>query len=236
MAEFQSGAEAEARKTLAVAVRSYNWRGPQADHPTAWVSHVLRREAETLILSNLPAFLRGEHRPQDNHERFALLGVCQYEQRYAAAARLYAEAFASEPGLADLLTADCIQRALKEDNRLDQAEVLKGSPRYLAARAAALAGCGKGRDAADVGDAERARWRKQACEWLRAELAVHKQSLRNGGVQERRVTQRALAMWRVEPDLSPLRAPASLADLPEGEREEWSALWQSAQLALDQAD
>ena len=67
-------------------------------------------------------------------------------------------------------------------------------------------------------------------------MAVHKQSLRGGGVQERRVTQRALAMWRVEPDLSVLRAPASLPDLREGEREEWSALWQSTQLALDQAE
>jgi serine/threonine-protein kinase len=200
------------------------------------VNHVLRREAETLILSKLPAFMRGEHRPQDNHERFALLGVCQFERRYAAAARLYAEAFASEPGLADLLTADCIQRASQEDNRLNQAEVLNGSPRYLAARAAALAGCGQGRDAADVGDAERVRWRRHACEWLRAELAVHKQSLRTGGVQERRVTQRALAMWRVEPDLSALRGPASPPDLREGERQEWSALWQSAQLVLDQAE
>ena len=60
MAQFQSGCPAEARKTLAAAVRAYNWMEPQADHPTAWVSHVLRREAEALILPNLPAFLRGD--------------------------------------------------------------------------------------------------------------------------------------------------------------------------------
>jgi serine/threonine-protein kinase len=236
MAEFRSGGESEARKTLAAAVRPYNWRGPQASHPTAWVNHVLRREAETLILPNLPAFMRGEYQPRDNDERFALLGACQFEQRYAAAARVYAQAFASDPGLADLLTADCIQRSLREDNRLDQAEVLNGSPRYQAARAAALAGCGRGRDAAGLGDAERVRWRRQACEWLRAELAVHKQSLRSGGVKEHRLSQRALEMWRVEPDLSPLRGPAWLPDLGEGEREEWSALWQSVQLVLDPAD
>jgi serine/threonine-protein kinase len=236
MAEFQSGAESEARRTLAAAVRSYNWRSPQADHPTARVNHVLRREAESLILPNLPAFTRGEHRPRDNDERFALLGVCQFEDRHAAAARLYADAFAGEPGLADALTADCIRRASQEDSRQNQAEVLNGSPRYLAARAAALAGCGQGRDAADVGDGERVRWRTQASEWLRAELAVHKESLRTAGAKERRVSQRALAMWRVEPDFSVLRAPASLPDLREGEREEWSALWQSAQFALDQAD
>jgi len=183
MAQFKSGAESEARRTLAAAVRSYNWSAPQADHPTAWVSHVLRREAETLILPGLPAFLRGEHQPRDTDERFALLGACQFEQRYAAAARLYADAFAAEAELADSVTADCVQRALREDNRLNQAEVLNCSPRYLAARAAALAGCGQGRDAADLGDAERVRWRRQAYEWLRGELAAHKQSVRDGGVR-----------------------------------------------------
>ncbi len=59
MAQFQSGSKAEAKKTLAAAVLAYNWMESQADHPTAWVSHVLRREAEALILPDLPAFLRG---------------------------------------------------------------------------------------------------------------------------------------------------------------------------------
>ena len=62
MAQFRSGGPAEARQTLAAAVRAYNWMESQADHPTAWVSHVLRREAEALILPDLPAFLRGEYR------------------------------------------------------------------------------------------------------------------------------------------------------------------------------
>ena len=83
MAQFQSGCPAEARKTLAAAVRAYNWMESQADHPTAWVSHVLRREAEALILPNLPAFLRGEYQPQDNDERLALVGTCQSQGRYA---------------------------------------------------------------------------------------------------------------------------------------------------------
>jgi hypothetical protein len=33
MAQFRSGCPAEARKTLAAAVRAYNWMGSQADHP-----------------------------------------------------------------------------------------------------------------------------------------------------------------------------------------------------------
>src|SRR5262249_25910971 len=70
MAQFQSGSTAEARKTLAAAVRTYDWsESPaeyQADHAKVWVSHVLRREAEVMILPNLTAFLQGAYQPQDN--------------------------------------------------------------------------------------------------------------------------------------------------------------------------
>ena len=59
MAQFRAGSAEEARKSLAGVVSAHNWTQGQADHTTAWVSHVLRREAETLILPELPAFLRG---------------------------------------------------------------------------------------------------------------------------------------------------------------------------------
>src|SRR5439155_13987809 len=106
MANLKSGSAREARKTLAEAVRAYNWKASQADHPTVWVSHVLRREAEAMILPNLPAFLRGEYQPQDNDERLALLGICQFRGLCGAAARLYADAFAADPALAEHLTRE----------------------------------------------------------------------------------------------------------------------------------
>src|SRR5206468_3967378 len=93
MAQFQSGSTKEARKTLAAAVGGYNWKESHADHPTVWVSHVFRREAETMILPNLPAFLAGNYQPQENDERLALLGTCQFQGLNVAAARLYADAF-----------------------------------------------------------------------------------------------------------------------------------------------
>jgi tetratricopeptide (TPR) repeat protein len=43
--------------------------------------------------------------------------------------------------------------------------------RYGAARCAALAGCGQGKDAARMDGEERARWRRQARDWLGADLA-----------------------------------------------------------------
>jgi tetratricopeptide (TPR) repeat protein len=75
MALRQDGQLAEARKTLAAAILSYDWRPTQARDSVAWIRHVLRREAEDLILPNLPAFLDGKYQPLDNDERLALLAA-----------------------------------------------------------------------------------------------------------------------------------------------------------------
>ena len=83
MALHQDGQLAEARKTLAAAILSYDWKATQARDHDAWICHVLRREAEGLILPNLPAFRRGEYGPQDKDERLALLAgklaSCEFE-------------------------------------------------------------------------------------------------------------------------------------------------------------
>jgi serine/threonine-protein kinase len=117
MAQFRSGRAIEARKTLAAAIRSYDWGEPRevrhADPSTLWVSHVLRREAEDLILPNLSAFLQGDYQPRDNDERVALLGICLSRGRARAAARLFADAFAADPGLADSMMTECLGRALQ---------------------------------------------------------------------------------------------------------------------------
>ncbi|MFL5340442.1 MAG: tetratricopeptide repeat protein [Gemmataceae bacterium] len=63
MALFQSGSPKEARQTLAAAVRAYNWQEARADHTTLWVSHVLRHEAEALILPNPPPFRTASRNP-----------------------------------------------------------------------------------------------------------------------------------------------------------------------------
>ena len=75
MALHRSGQLAEARKTLAATILSYDWRARQALDQDGWICHVLRREAEGMILPNLPAFLDGKYQPQDNDERLALLAA-----------------------------------------------------------------------------------------------------------------------------------------------------------------
>jgi tetratricopeptide (TPR) repeat protein len=203
MALHRSGQASEARKTLAEAILAYDWRANQASNQSSWVFHAFRREAEHLIVPNLPAFLEGKYQPEDNDERLALLGVCQFTNRYRALSRLYADAFAAAPVLA---------------------EDLRAGHRYHAAFAAALTGCGRG-DAADIGETERSRWRKQAREWLLADLAACGRTLDHDPAAARSVVQRVLTNWREDPDLTCLRDPSELDRLAGDERKDWLALW-----------
>jgi tetratricopeptide (TPR) repeat protein len=225
MAQFQSERTSEARKSLAAAVRAYNWMESQADHPTAWVSHVLRREAEALILPNLPAFLRGEHEPEDNDERLALVGICQSQGRYHAGARLYTKAFQADPELADTLTTECRFRSTEEEPFYERVESLNTEAPYLAARSATLAGCGLGRDGAGLSRAEQARWRKQARTWLKANLARWEKTLDSGSEQDLGLAKRMLRHWQVEPDLAGIRDLKALDEASAEERDECFALW-----------
>jgi tetratricopeptide (TPR) repeat protein len=232
MAQFRSGFIVDARKTVAAAVRAYNWIESQADHPSAWVSHVLRREAEGLILPNLPAFLRGECEPRDNDERLALVGTCQSQRGYHTTARLYAETFTADPHLADNLTRECRYRSTREEPFYERVESVNTEARYLAARCAALAGCGMGKDVAGLSRAERARWRKQARVWLRADLALWGKTLDRGSEQDLGLAKRMLTHWQVEPDLAGIRDLKELDGASAEERSDCFALWDEVDAAL----
>jgi tetratricopeptide (TPR) repeat protein len=233
MAQFQAGSPKEARQTLARAMCAYDWRATQADHVTAWVSHVLRREAETLILPYLPAFLRGEYQPKDNDERLACSGHCQFQGLYAAAARLYADAFEADPQLASRLTTECRYRTLREEfPEDDRMEPLETECRYLAARCASLAGAGLGRDGAKLSAAERAHWRLKAREWLRADLAQWARTLDSGSELDRNLTKKMLTRWRVEPDLAGLLESNESDPLASDERKDDLELWRDIDAVL----
>jgi eukaryotic-like serine/threonine-protein kinase len=207
MAQFQLGQKDKARSNLAAAVVSYDWSAAKADSRDPWIAHILRREAEALILPNLPAFLNGTYQPQDNEERLALLGTCQFKELRTAEAGLLAAAFATDP---------------------KPAENLDSGLRYRAARAAAVAGCGGGADGAALSEPERARWRQQARAWLRADLAVWAKRRQAAKPTDRGEVPKALARWRDDPDLAGLRDPDALNRLPPAERQEWRVLWQKA--------
>jgi tetratricopeptide (TPR) repeat protein len=237
MAQFQSGSTIEARKTLAAVIRAFDWdeprAGSQSDLTTACVNHVLRREAEAMILPNLPAFLQGKYQPQENEERIALLGICQSRALYRAAARLYADVFAADPRLADSMTAECHHFAIRAyGDPSDPIRAFNAACRYLAARCAALAGCGLGKDGDKLSEVERTRWRKQAREWLQADLAMWAAKIDSDSPLERNLAKRMLTHWQAEPDLAGVREPHMLDDLSADERKDCLALWHEVRALL----
>jgi eukaryotic-like serine/threonine-protein kinase len=214
MAQHRLGQKAVALNTFAAAILDFDWRANHADIRDTWIYHVLRREAGAMIVPNLPAFLQGNDQPRSNPERLALLGACQFNGLWSTAARLYADAFAADSKLA---------------------EDLSSAIRYNAARAASLAGTGRSEDKASLGESERTRWRKQAREWLRADLvALAKQSI-SPEKAVREVVERALTNWRVDPDLAGLRDSAALEKLPLPERQECQHLWSDVDALFERA-
>jgi serine/threonine-protein kinase len=215
MALHQDGQLAEARKTLAAAILSYDWNATLARDHDAWICHLLRREAEGLILPKLAASRRGEYSPQDKDERLALLAgrlaSCEFEGLRCAVARLYSEAFAAEPKLAEDVLA---------------------ATRYHAARAAAAAGCGHGKDADRLDDTDRAVLRRQALDWLRQDLTWFGQRLDDGNAQINARIRQGLRSWCGAPDLAGVRSKDALARLPDEERELWERLWSDVDALL----
>jgi eukaryotic-like serine/threonine-protein kinase len=214
MAQFRQGKQKQARKTLAAAISSADWSAPQAEKRDVWINHILRREAEALILPNLTAFLQGTYCPRDNDERLALLGVCQFQGLNSAAAQLYADAFATDSTLADNLAAE---------------------HRYRAARFAARVGCGLSKDGVKVDDAERTRWRKQAREWLKADLASRAMTLVDGSEAVHHQVEKMLMRWQSDPDLAGVREASALEKLSVDEREGAQALWKEVTAVLQRA-
>jgi serine/threonine protein kinase/Flp pilus assembly protein TadD len=154
--------------------------------------------------SKLTAVLKGEAIPAAADEQLGLAKLCQeHKKLYAAAARFFADAFASEP---------------------KRAEDLRIQARYNAACVAALAGCGQGKDTAKLDDKERTRLRRQALIWLRADLKQYAQLVDKNDNKARVLVQERMQHWQQDTDFTGVRGDA-LAKLPEAERQEWQKLW-----------
>jgi tetratricopeptide (TPR) repeat protein len=174
------------------------WQYPSA----SWV-----RDCERLIEreKRLLAVLAGSSEPADARERLEWAGLCVQTRRYAAAARLSGEAFGAEEELANDLGA---------------------GHRYRAGTAAALAGAGRGRDAGELTDEARVALRKQALDWLKADLAAW----RVHGDGSRRVL--TLRGWRADRALAGVRDEVGLAKLPPPERAAWGEFWADVEKLL----
>jgi serine/threonine protein kinase/Tfp pilus assembly protein PilF len=181
--------------------RDPKWAYNSAD----WVQHC---ERLLRLESKLPALLSGADQPADTADRIALAVFCGQNHWSAVAARFYAEAFAEQPPLATSLQAQ---------------------HRYNAACAAALASCGQGQDAGSLDATERAGLRRQALDWLRADLEAYRLQLNRMPGNTNPAVRARMQHWQQETAFDGVRGSPGLAKLPPAERQAWQRLWEEVE-------
>jgi len=178
-------------------------KDPRWPYPSAQWVH--KAEQLVALADKLPRLLTGESQPADAAEGLVLAEMCdRHKELYAAAARFFAGAFAADPKVAG---------------------DLKAQHRYNAACVAARAGCGEGKDAKDLPDKVSVGLRRQALEWLRADLAVYRRDLGKQPDKVGPAIRDRMQRWQQDTDFAGVRGPEALAKLPEAERQEWQKLW-----------
>jgi eukaryotic-like serine/threonine-protein kinase len=204
MAQFQLGHIDIAKSELANAIVNYDWNPAKADTREIWMYHIIRRQAEEMILPNLRAFLRGDYQPTDGYEQAALTGICECQNLQGKAASLWADLIASNPDFAQ-------------------------GARFRASAAAAMAGCGMGDDAAKFGSADRKHFRDLSLQWLQSDLNYYKTRLTNDPSMNKSVHD-MFNNWLSSDDLAVVR---DKNNLPTDERTKWNALWSQVNAVLN---
>jgi serine/threonine-protein kinase len=169
-------------------------------------------EPVVALLPRLEAVRKGKAKPDGARECLQLGTVAAMRHFWLTAVRLYEEGFAAEPA--------------SENN-------LGAQHRYNAACAAARIGGGAGEEGVPLGAEERARRRRQALAWLRADLAAWARLLEGGKPNERSTVRATLRHWRVDPDLAGLRDPEQVKHLPADEQPACRQLWDEVGALLE---
>jgi serine/threonine protein kinase/tetratricopeptide (TPR) repeat protein len=179
--------------------------------------------------AKLPSLLRGEEQPTSATEQADYAELCGIRRYYAAAVRFYRAAITAQP---DLVASPVI------------------GIRYKAAHTAALASRRAGEDTGRLTEAELAGLRKQALDWLRADLDSWRDLLNKDPDKPRPAvtvplryrlnswadsewSRSSVALhlsermrdWQDDTAFNGLRGPDALAKLPEAEREGWQRFW-----------
>jgi serine/threonine-protein kinase len=192
-------------ESLAAFRRGHELGSKQAGWRYPSLQRVRAAERMVELEKKLPAVLQGEASPPYTGGAIALAQMCQqYKKRNAAAARLYADAFAAEPKLAADLTQP---------------------HRYNAVCSAALAAAGQGEDARRLPDKVVTLFHRWALDWLRADLQAYALLVRQNNPTVTQAIQQRLAHWKRDPDLAAVRDPQALDRLSDNERAVWQALW-----------
>ncbi len=167
------------------------------------------RQAEGL--ARCLAAIRGESPPRDNAERVEFVWYCWDHGWDAFASRFYAEAESADP------------RNL---------EALGPGHRTAAARRAARAGLGRGKDDPPPSPQARRDCRGLALGWLRDELRARTATVGPVRPEDDRKALEALRSLKTDPDLAAYREPRARDTLAEDERAPWRAFWADLDRAI----
>lgn len=173
------------------------------------------RKAERLVSqeAKLARIQAGSERPANADEKLQLALVSDLKGMPRAAACLFLVAFTDKPALA---------------------ASLHYGHRYQAACCAARVGVGPGLGLPLWDTVEQACWRRQALEWLRADLTHWSRRLEQSP-EARLQVRHALQRWQKEKVLACLREPEHLARLPRAEQADWLRFWAEVQALLVQS-
>jgi tetratricopeptide (TPR) repeat protein len=173
--------------------------------PAEWLAHC---EALMRCDAALPSLAQSGQFPGDTAELLLCAEVAvKHQQRYALAARLFAEAFRRSPGNA------------------------KGFA-LTAAAAGVKAACDLGSDTDKLTSAAREQWRQWARQSLAGEVERLKAGARRATVAELKAGREQLDQWQKDADLAPVRNPDALANLSRAERDAWAVLWREVTTVL----
>jgi serine/threonine-protein kinase len=150
---------------------------------------------------DLPDILAGKKKPASARDALTLGKLLHLKREFAASTKLYQLAIAADPRL------------------MDDRDLQFG---YEAACSATLAVTPLSKDQ-PKDEGERAALRKQALDWMRAEL-VYYEKLAAGNYRDRTRVINVLRRWNEDADLAPIRGEA-LKLLPSPERVEFERFW-----------
>ena len=87
-----------------------------------------------------------------------------------------------------------------------------------------------------MGEPEKARWRKQAIDWLKADLAHWTRQVEAGKPEAKGLVRQKLEHWKDDTDLAGIRDEAAVKGLPEDEQKDCRALWAEVDALLKRVE
>jgi len=177
----------------------------------------------------LPKILKGEENPgKDGYRLLMLMQLCIYRNAPVAAVKFFQQAVEADPSQV-------------------------GTYRYIAACAALRAVAGRGMDAHNLDDMQRALLRRQGTHWLALEAVAVSERLLAAAKQDREFWQQGksrgagvgssyaqvglhmtqtLRHWQQDQDLAIVRGEEALAKLPAEEQKDYRTFWANVESQL----